>query len=753
MMRSLLFFLVLAGSTSLGASALGQTAPPADPTAPDEAVEDAASDAQATPPLRIDPILVTYSETDWPRIGGAADTIDEAQLEQLEYDDAHQIVESVPGVQTRTEDAYGLRVNIGIRGVTSDRSRKITLTEDGVLFGPAPYAAPAAYYFPLMTRMTGVELFTGPAVTLFGPNTIGGALDLRARSAPERGTVGMFDLAGGMDAYRKTHGYAGYGSERWGVLVEALYLGSEGFKDLDGGGDTGFDRGEGRAVLRWNSDPTDRIEHRLVLRGGMQAERSLETYLGLTDADARSTPDRRYASSALDRMQWQRWEARADYRLQIGEALRWTTTLYRHQLERAWGKVDGFLDPSAPALFDVLNDPDSPRNRGYVEVLRGEQDTTDADAIAWRRNGRSYYAMGAQSSVRWRHTEGRLHHDLEGGVRLHQDQVIRDHTERTLQMFDGEATLDDSLTRQSSDNDGRATALALWMLYDLHVGALRILPGVRAESIQTRYRDRLADAERSAHQVAVLPALGVEVEVVDTLTVAASARRGFSPATPSTEPVDPETSWNGELGVRWEPSEDTQVDATGFATRYQNLVGSCTASAGCGVADLDREFAGGRARIAGLELLGAHRIAVGRGTWLPVRATYTFTHARFQTAFESTFPLYGEVEAGDELPYVPAHQGSLALGVERWSWNLLAFASATGPMREVAGAGEGLRTDPSFHLDVAGRYQFAALRHGTLGAYLRADNVTGSRGIGSRRPFGARPDKPFSMVGGLRWAL
>ena len=428
--------------------------------APDDA-------ASTTPPLRIDPILVTYSETDWPRIGGAADTIDEDELEQLEYDDAHQIVESVPGVQTRTEDAYGLRVNIGIRGVTSDRSRKITLTEDGVLFGPAPYAAPAAYYFPLMTRMTGVELFTGPAVTLFGPNTIGGALDLRSRSAPERGTVGMFDLAGGLDAYRKTHGYAGYGTERWGVLVEGLYLGSEGFKELDGGGDTGFDRGEGRAVLRWNSDPSDRVEHRLVLRGGMQAERSLETYLGLTDADARQSPDRRYAASALDRMQWLRWEARADYRLQVGEALRWTTTLYRNELERAWGKVDAFLDPSAPPLFDVLNDPDSPRNRGYVEVLRGEQYSTDAEAIAWRRNGRSYYATGAQSAIRWRHARGRVRHDVEAGVRLHQDQVIRDHTERTLQMLDGDAVLEDGPARQSSDNDGRATALALWMLYDL----------------------------------------------------------------------------------------------------------------------------------------------------------------------------------------------------------------------------------------------------------------------------------------------
>jgi sterol desaturase/sphingolipid hydroxylase (fatty acid hydroxylase superfamily) len=87
-----------------------------------------------------------------PREAGSAYVVDEAALELFEYDDIERVLATVPGVSTRGEDGYGLRPNIGIRGANSDRSSKITLMEDGILLAPAPYAAPAAYYFPMSTR-------------------------------------------------------------------------------------------------------------------------------------------------------------------------------------------------------------------------------------------------------------------------------------------------------------------------------------------------------------------------------------------------------------------------------------------------------------------------------------------------------------------------------------------------------------------------------------------------------------------------
>ena len=82
--------------------------------------------------------------------GGSIYIVRKKQLERFAYDDPHQVLLGVPGVNVRGEDGMGLRPNIGMRGVASDRSKKITLMEDGILFGPAPYSAPAAYYFPII---------------------------------------------------------------------------------------------------------------------------------------------------------------------------------------------------------------------------------------------------------------------------------------------------------------------------------------------------------------------------------------------------------------------------------------------------------------------------------------------------------------------------------------------------------------------------------------------------------------------------
>ena len=263
-------------------------------------VVEPAAPPPAPPPLN-QPEEVVVAGTPLSKTAGSAQVIRRDQLERFEYDDLGAILQQVPGVYVRGEDGIGLRPNIGIRGANPDRSKKLTLMEDGILFGPAPYSAPAAYFFPLMTRMTQVRVIKGPGAIAFGPQTVGGAVDLISRSIPSR-TSGGVDVAGGMYGYGKAHAHFGASTEQFGFLVEGVRLQNTGFTNLPSGADTGSTRNDWMVKGSYVLDPNARVLNRFEVKLSYTDEVSNETYLGLTDADFRVDPYRRYPASALDQM-------------------------------------------------------------------------------------------------------------------------------------------------------------------------------------------------------------------------------------------------------------------------------------------------------------------------------------------------------------------------------------------------------------------------------------------------------------------
>ncbi len=71
----------------------------------------------------------------------------------------------------RDEEGFGLRPNIGIRGLNPTRSSKLLLLEDGIPLAYAPYGDNASYYHPPVNRFERIEVLKGSSQILFGPQT------------------------------------------------------------------------------------------------------------------------------------------------------------------------------------------------------------------------------------------------------------------------------------------------------------------------------------------------------------------------------------------------------------------------------------------------------------------------------------------------------------------------------------------------------------------------------------------------------
>lgn len=723
----------------------------------DEIEEDKPEEPLAGEEPELDPVDVVAPLRDLGTVGGSARSLDEEELEALKQDDPHSALGQVSGVYVRQEDAFGLRPNIGLRGASSDRSKKVTLMEDGVLFGPAPYSAPAAYYFPVMARMTGLDVYKGPGAIIFGPNTIGGALDLKTREIPFAPMEAQVDLAYGLYHSARLHGWAGGSGEWWGALAEVIHLRSDGFKEVDGGGDTGFDKTEAMLKLRLNSSLNADLYHELEAKLGYSVETSHETYLGLTDADFADNPYRRYAASGLDRMDWDRLQGQLRYRLEIGNDISSVLTAYRHNFSRTWRRFNGFLNNDISPL-ELLLDPDTGRNQLLYDVLTGAEDSqgTREDTIGLVSNDRSYVSQGLQWVGRHRLREDSWSNSFEVGLRLHADEIDREHTLEGFLMRSGRLTASDFAPETLVRNRGEALALSAHAIDQFAIGGLTLAPGLRAEWIQTVHTEPDSDQEFNNDQFVLLPGLGAHYLLGGGLGVLAGVHRGFSPVPPQSVPegvdpnkIEPETSINYEAGLRWSRDRGTSVELVGFFSDYNNLTGLCSFSSGCAPEQLDRQFNAGEVNVYGLEFSAAHDFEAA-GLQIPVRASYTLTQSSFQSAFVSDNPLFGEVDAGDALPYVPQHQAFLRTGLRSGQdWGLHLGATYVDEMLEAAGLfsdGDALKTERQLYLDAKADY--ALWRQVVL--YAKVDNALGVQPIVSRRPFGARPARPFLVQGGLQ---
>lgn len=699
---------------------------------------------------------------------GSGMVINELTLAKINQPDINKVLRMIPGVNIRDEEGFGLRPNIGLRGTPVNRCTKITLMEDGVLIAPAPYADPSAYYFPTFARMQGVEVLKGSSQIKYGPYTIGGAVNLLSTAIPYT-FKGLIQGSYGSFGTNQQHIWIGDSQKQFDYVFEVNRIASNGFKQLDGGGNTGFDRRDFMGKVRWHSLAEAKIQQALTFKFVRSEEIGNETYLGLTFDDFQENPLRRYSGTQKDILNMNHSLFTLSHAINLTSTLKVNTTAYLGNTFRDWARAYSFGGQSINA---ILSDPNT-NALGYG-IMTGQ---TDGDII-YRSAARNYYSRGIQTQMTKDFRTGRLgnvNHKLQIGGRYHEDQADRYGTQSTYSMTNSLMIMKTSGISGNQENQIRnARSASGFLSYELVLKKWKINPGLRYEYIELDFQNygtsdaaRIGkDLQRGQNFLSVwIPGATLFYEINNGMNAFAGVHKGFSPpgmpsVNSSTGQAIEETALNYELGYHYN-SDKLNIQAVGFYSDYANILGSDNISGGgAGTGDL---FNAGRALIHGVEFSLDYDFTPLKSNLtltFPIRVAYTYTNARFKETFVNGGGDWGsgQINTDDFIPFITPHQGMVSIGIENHQFNVTIGARYLGLTRTKPGQDEIIVPESNENyaqvnaieaytiFDLSANYYISQM----WTVYSTINNFTNNQNIVANLPQGYRPSMPIAVNVGVK---
>lgn len=542
----------------------------------------------------------------------------------------NEVLRKVPGIYVRDEEGFGIRPNIGIRGLFPTRSTKVLLLEDGIPFSQAPYGDPASYYHPPIHRFNRIEVLKGSGQILFGPQTIGGVINYITPQPPATPS-GSIKLMSGNRNY--LFGQVSYGG-RWG---NAGFL-------------TDFSRKQG-SLARENSSTTIQdlnakltlnlnTHSSLSLKLNVYDEQSNVTYAGITQVEYEENP---YQNQFRDDwFSFRRFGSHLifDHAIDDGMIL-FTTNVYGYFINRDWwrqgnnGGTNSTNPGNAPGVRTVLNPT---RNDG--------------------RN-REYSVWGIDPRVRVTHYLFGFQNEADFGVRAHFE------TQDRKQIEGDSPTARSGVIRE--DNERKTRAYSAFLQNRFFFSEQWILSaGIRLERIIHERTNNLLGVSGTAWLTEFIPGFGLTYNPSPDVTVFAGVHRGFAP--PRVEDVisntdgssidlDAEKSWSYELGTRAKILSVMNIDVTLFRMDFENQIIPSSLAGGSGTILTNA----GRTLHQGVEVKSAVAIPLSR-TEFTFDAAYTYLPvAKYRGQRLSVIEPNVNV-TNNRLTYAPEHSLTLGMG-------------------------------------------------------------------------------------------
>ena len=573
------------------------------------------------------------------RIPGSVDIIDQETLQGSRVFNFSEALRKVGGINVRDEEGFGLRPNIGIRGLNPTRSSKVLLLEDGIPFTYAPYGDNASYYHPPIERFESIEVLKGSGQVLYGPSTVGGVVNYITPAPPAK-PGGFVTLLGGNRDY--FDGSVGYGGT-WrgtGALISYTRKQGEGSRDnvRSGLNDVNL-----KVVQVLTQKQT------LTFKGNYYGEDSNVTYSGLREDEYRANP--RQNPFRNDFFYGDRYGSSLAHSYLFRNDAILNTTLYGSSFKRHWWRQSSNSnqrpnDSADPACGGMANLNTTCGNEGRL---------------------RQYTHWGVEPRLRFSQRWFGTRSETDIGFRAHFENQDRQQQNGATPMARSGVVVE--------NNERKNEAYSTFVQNRFFFGNFTVTPGARVERVHYERTNRLANGgvgvTGTTDLTQLVPGLGVAYNFGSKTTVFAGVHRGFAP--PRTEDIinnttggvvelDPELSWNYEVGLRSLVHSGVRLETTYFRMDYENQIVPASLAGGSGATLTN----GGETLHQGIEITS--RVDTGTLRQSPhnvyFRVAYTYIPtAEFQGTRYSNIPGFTTVSVtGNRLPYAPERLLNATLG-------------------------------------------------------------------------------------------
>lgn len=505
-------------------------------------------------------------------LAGSFSIIDEAELAQRRPISNLERMRLIPGINIVADGSMGFDTNIGFRGQNPRRSAKAMIMEDGVPLQLAPYTDPVVHYTTPTPVVSRIEVIRGAGQILYGPQTLGGAINFVTKAVPRsNGVQGEVSAAVGNQSQQLLNGSVGFGNEQGGFAIDFLQHKGDGiFTNSE------FNIKDYRVKGEFDISERQTLGIKFVHTN----DRRNQTENYLTSDEYAQDP---FTHPTADIDQWQQdrdvVQIKHDFRVSDNFALRtsaYYTESFRNGLRgsNSGREVNGQFE-SRLRNCDAVGDTNDDGNLTISDL-----GNTDIDVCGGRHAPRQYYTTGIESRADFSHTLFGYESESIIGIRYHEESAHRQQVFATnrSERLDYELALanDSADTREGTFLD--AEAVSYFAQNTLHVGEWAISPGFRVEDVTSTDEDEFTGNIETLSFTQFLPSLGVSWSGIRDTTFFAGLHAGISPARADREFTDeggraePEESTLFELGIRSDYFTGIWASATFFHNDISNTI-------------------------------------------------------------------------------------------------------------------------------------------------------------------------------------